>query len=230
MEVERIERLVSGDDEGDGVGQRGQRVRVSLVIPKSLEQSCQHWPSVLPFRAVTGIGARPCACSLFIFATSSSCYILLGRPRMSCATEPECANISQLYIKLERRKMSDSASVIRISGLTKLDLLELGDEFPAGSVKFEDQKMAGNKVGEPTTVVIIILSLAAITALSLWLLKNRKSEKIEKTIEITDKNGIVHRETIRVDISSSSAPQADVVKELMRLTKFDASSLGDGVV
>jgi hypothetical protein len=125
--------------------------------------------------------------------------------------------------------MSGSTKAIRVSGLTKLDLLEFGDKFPPGSVRLEDQKMPGGKLGEPTTIGIIIVSVAAINALALWLLKTRNTKVIDETIELIDADGTTHRTTLHIDLSSSKAPEAAVIKELARLTKVELGPLSGNV-
>jgi hypothetical protein len=121
--------------------------------------------------------------------------------------------------------MEQSAASIRIPGLTKLDKLELEEEFEPGSVQFEDQEMKGARHGEPTTVAIVLVSAMAIRALAAWLLKERKSDSIEHVVEIVDQNGKRRVETIKINLTSSKAPKADVIRQLGRLCKVDLGLL-----
>lgn len=114
---------------------------------------------------------------------------------------------------------------IRISGLPKLDVLEMSDEFPKDSVSLANERMPGAEHGELATTAIIVVSALTIKALATWLMKNRKKNRITKTIEIIDASGATRIETIDIDLSSSVAPEADVLKQLSKITKFDISDL-----
>lgn len=122
--------------------------------------------------------------------------------------------------------MTEPAGVIRVPGLTRLDQLELGDDLEPGSVKFENQELDGAKHGEPVSIAIIAVSMVALKVLAAWLLKNSDRQILEKKVELIGADGKSRRvETIRVDLRSSQAPKAAVLKELGRLCAVDVSSL-----
>jgi hypothetical protein len=123
--------------------------------------------------------------------------------------------------------MNRPPNSILVPGLTKLDKMEIEEEFEPGTVTFEDQELKGGKHGEPTTTAIVIISVVAIRALAAWLMKDSESSSIEKKVEIIDANGKTRVETIKVDLKSSTSPKADVLKQLSQLLKVDFSLLNE---
>ena len=120
-----------------------------------------------------------------------------------------------------------AVATIRIPGLQKLDVLEMPEAFPAGAVAFTDEKMTGGRHGELVTTAVVVLTALSLKALAAWLLKSRTSKRITKTIEIVDASGARRIETLNVDVSSSSAPESEVLKALATLTSFDVTKLLD---
>ncbi len=120
---------------------------------------------------------------------------------------------------------SRNASAIHITGLSKLDYHELQHEFKGADIEFKDEAMPGGKHGELVTTAVIIISIAAVKLLGAWLLKNRDRNRIRRTIEIVDKDGVKRTETLDMDLSSSKAPEADVLSGLAKLLDIDPASL-----
>ena len=121
--------------------------------------------------------------------------------------------------------MNSQPTLIRIPGLTKLDKLELSDLLDSDSISFEDQPLPGGKHGELATTAVIIISVAALQALTYWILKARKGMSFRKTVEIVDQNGQVRKETIEYQASSSEAPEASILKQLAVACGVDLNSL-----
>jgi len=114
---------------------------------------------------------------------------------------------------------------IRVPGLQKLDILEMSEQFPQDAVTFADEVMPGSKHGELAATAVIVLTALSIKALATWLLKNRTRNRINRRVEVVDTSGAKHIETIDIDLSSSLSPQADVMKELSKITGFDVTNL-----
>lgn len=120
--------------------------------------------------------------------------------------------------------MSSSPAAIRIAGLSNLDRLELSQLMPDGTFQFESEEPAGAKHGlEPVTIIVVTaLGLRALTA---WLLKTRRHDRIERTVEIELPDGTRRTERLVVDLTSSSAPDEQVLRALAELLHVDVSSL-----
>ena len=116
---------------------------------------------------------------------------------------------------------------IRVPGLQKLDVMEMSDAFPPGAVTFADETLPGGKHGELATTAVVVVSALAVKALATWLMKNRTTNRIRKTVEIVDASGTTRKETIDVDLSSSAAPDADVLKALGKILHLDLAKLLD---
>lgn len=111
--------------------------------------------------------------------------------------------------------MSKEITELRFPGLTELDVIELEDTFDASMIRFESQTIEGDRYGEPATITaIIILSLAALKVLSAWLMKNRQTKHFEQTVELIHKDGTREIKAIKLDLSKSTAPEAELVKQL----------------
>jgi hypothetical protein len=82
--------------------------------------------------------------------------------------------------------------------------------------------------GELATAALIAVTLAGLQALAAWLLKNRKGTRIEKNIEVINPDGSKRTEKLLVQISESTT-EADVVKELAKMTDLDLSNLGQSL-
>jgi hypothetical protein len=119
----------------------------------------------------------------------------------------------------------DSTHMIRVPGLTKFDQLEMTSDLASDLVRFEPQAMGAGKHGELLSTAVIVGSVLGIRALAAWLLKTRKNNKISKRIEIIGADGSTRIESIDIDLSSSTAPDSDVLKQLAKLLNLDLGEL-----
>src|SRR5258708_2341518 len=110
--------------------------------------------------------------------------------------------------------MDHEPVILRLPGLTPLEQIELEEVMAPGSIRFEDHTVDEKTLGEPLiTTAIITLSAIALRGLIAWLLKDRMTKRVEKTVEIISKDGTVTRTVIKVDLNSATA-KADVLKQL----------------
>ena len=115
-------------------------------------------------------------------------------------------------------KGSMSSGTIEISGLTRLDKIELTQQLPSGTVDFKEEVLAGAKHGEPLTIILIAaITSASLGTLSAWLVKDRTSDRIRKTLRVTDPDGRIREETLDIDVRTSKAPNKDVLRALARI-------------
>lgn len=128
--------------------------------------------------------------------------------------------------------MPQDISQLRVDGLTSLQLAELraaiattgGDYITA----VDNPNLAGGKVGEPTLIsVVILLGPSVVSAIALWLAKQKKGRT--KNIKYTriDPNGGV--ESFEVDESSydeGESPSAAIQTFLKRKLGHDSPATG----
>jgi hypothetical protein len=120
--------------------------------------------------------------------------------------------------------MATSASKLRLDGLTRLDLLELKRLAPAGAIE-EEQPNSSDEHGEPLTIGIITVSAAALSALSVWLVTPHDKKSFTRSVEIIEADGSVHRESVGYKESSRKSPNAEVLKQLSKLTRIDVGQI-----
>ncbi len=110
--------------------------------------------------------------------------------------------------------MDHEPVILRLPGLTPLDQIELEEVMAPGLIRFEDHTVDEKTLGEPLiTTAIITLSAIALRGLIAWLLKDRLTKRVEKTVEVIRKDGTVTRTVIKVDLNSATA-KADILKQL----------------
>ncbi len=111
--------------------------------------------------------------------------------------------------------MSNGITELRFHGLTELDVIRLENSLDTSLLQFEEQSLEGDRYGELATITaIIIVSVAALKALSAWLVKNRQATHIERTLEKVYVDGTRETVTIKIDLSKSTVPEAELVKQL----------------
>ncbi len=120
--------------------------------------------------------------------------------------------------------MSSTSPVqIRVPGLSRLDQAELADEAEGESIQFEEEAMPDGRFGELMTVAVLAVTFAAMKVLASYLLRTSEGQVIKKTIEVVNADGSTHRETIEVNLHSSMAPKADVLKAISSALHIDLS-------
>ncbi|MBI3867374.1 MAG: hypothetical protein HY299_02500 [Verrucomicrobia bacterium] len=113
---------------------------------------------------------------------------------------------------------------VRIPGLSRLDSLDLKKRFPKAEIAFEPTTGSDAAHGELAAIALVALTVVGVQALAAWLMKNRKKNRIEKTVEIVDKKGARRTEKIVIELSESTS-EADVVKQLGKMMHVDVASL-----
>jgi hypothetical protein len=115
--------------------------------------------------------------------------------------------------------------ILVVPGLDRIDRLALSGQFNSSEIRFEDKPSLSGKHAELITAAVIVGTLTAINALAAYLLKDRDSGKLKRTILVRLADGSEHEETIEVDFGSSHAPKAEVLKQLGSITHIDVSPL-----
>jgi hypothetical protein len=114
---------------------------------------------------------------------------------------------------------------IRVSGISRLEVLDLRKQFPEAAFSFEEAGPQDSQHGELATAAVLIgLSVVGIRVLAAWLLKHRKGTVIEKTIEIIKPDGTRRTEHVIIK-GEESKSEAAVIQALGKLTAFDISKL-----
>jgi len=108
-------------------------------------------------------------------------------------------------------------------------LLAAFDEQPNDAYRVVTEETDGYRVGDPgTLVVIVVVSNATIGALAAFLAKRRRRSRVRYTLEITDPDGSTRRECLELDTSESEAPPAELVAQLSLLTRTQVPSPLEG--
>jgi hypothetical protein len=128
--------------------------------------------------------------------------------------------------------MSNQEIPLKIQGLTRLDQLELKAELEKQGVSSSDfqsesQKIDRDKHGELATVsaAIVIVSLAAIKAITVWLSKRRQTTTIVFSAKRTKPDGIQEELNLQIKSDRSDEIGSSVIKELGSFFEVDISPL-----
>jgi hypothetical protein len=113
---------------------------------------------------------------------------------------------------------------IRVFGLRRLDSLDLLKQYPDAKITFEPGSVTGSEHGELASATVILLTLAGLRVLAAWLMKNRKNDVIEHSLEVVGADGSRRIEKFSMRLSASTS-QADVVKAIADLLGIDVSKL-----
>lgn len=98
----------------------------------------------------------------------------------------------------------------RVSGLTKLDALELASN-PA--FRLEENHVPNGAYGELTTITAYV-AVSAISALAAFLLKKHHGEEFVEEVEELKPDGSITRRIVRWKKNSTEAPDASVIKQI----------------
>jgi hypothetical protein len=98
----------------------------------------------------------------------------------------------------------------RISGLTKLDALELtGDP----SFRLQENSIPDGTYGELTTITAYV-AVSGIAALAAFLLKKHNGEEFVEEVEEVKPDGSIKRRVVKWKKSSTEAPDASIIKQI----------------
>ncbi len=114
--------------------------------------------------------------------------------------------------------------ILAVPSLSKLDTVDLSNILPEGSLSTERDARGASHGDALTITAVVVVSVAALKALSVWLAKSRKGGRIERVLEVRSADGSVRREELRIE-GSESAIEAQVLQQLAALTKTDLSVL-----
>jgi hypothetical protein len=98
----------------------------------------------------------------------------------------------------------------RISGLTKIDQLELATD---PTFILEEASVPSGTHGEVITLTALVAA-SAVTALGAFLLRKHEGESFEEVIEEVHPNGTIKRHIIRWKHDSAEPPDASIIKQL----------------
>jgi len=105
--------------------------------------------------------------------------------------------------------MTDQIS-FRISGLTKLDRLEL-QETP--TVTFEEVTLPMNVHGDVITYVALF-GMPALSAIAAYLLRKHDGESFEEVVEEIRPDGTIYKRSIRYSRDATEAPDASIIRQI----------------
>jgi hypothetical protein len=114
---------------------------------------------------------------------------------------------------------------VTLDDLQLLDLQELREALPPGSVEESEDDAAGDQYGDFGVAVVVILTTAAINALSVWLAKKRKSDVFEEDLTYSAGPNGVHVTLHRKGSSQSSEPPDAAVVKALKLKLSEVASV-----
>ncbi len=115
---------------------------------------------------------------------------------------------------------------LRLYGLNKLDQKELEAELDPSVVAFDESIPEGGEHGELLTVTAIVLvGIVSLRLLAAWLLKTRRSEQLNETLEIERPDGTRIKRSLSVNLRGSEEPEAAVLKALTDLFPAELAHL-----
>lgn len=118
---------------------------------------------------------------------------------------------------------SEQAS-IAIFDVSRLAALELAEGL-GFQPEVEPPSEASKDYGDLTVVtVVVVVSAAALKALSIWLVKQRSSTVLRHRVEIRNVDGSTQRHVVEVKSSTNGAVSAEVLQQLVELTQVDPAS------
>lgn len=108
---------------------------------------------------------------------------------------------------------------VRVPGMTRVEALEIQRAAPE-TIRFETAPPGTGKLGiDPITIAVLILTADSLKILAAWLMKKRQSNRIHQTIEVVYPDGTRRTHTIDINLSSSDAPDAAVLKRVAELVQ-----------
>jgi hypothetical protein len=121
----------------------------------------------------------------------------------------------------------DAMPRLRLLDLNVLDARELQKLLPKGSYQVERKPLNRGDHGDLglTEALVILLSPLVIQAISAWLMKKRQRKSIVLTMEKIGADNSTERHSLKINLSDSEAPQADVLKQLVSGMKLDPAIL-----
>lgn len=114
--------------------------------------------------------------------------------------------------------MSNQQVKLQISGLTQLERIELEEFLSPEALQFEERSMDDDSHGDlGTTIAIVIVSVAALKALTAWLLSTRQGQSFRQTVVIKYPDGSEEERTIEYNNDSSEAPDAKILEQFQSM-------------
>jgi hypothetical protein len=111
----------------------------------------------------------------------------------------------------------DVTELLAVFEKARLDEIVIGPEL-AGEYR----------VGDPGTIAaVVVVSTAAIGALTTFLLKRRRRGSIEYSLRVDFADGTSVRRSLKLNASDSSPPDPELVQRLAELTRVDAREVSD---
>lgn len=108
-----------------------------------------------------------------------------------------------------------SATELSISGVTRLDTLELKKQLGESMRGAENGiSMDDNHGILGTTTAIVVVSLAALRVLAVHLARKHERQSFAYTVDVKIPDGSTHSTTIKWDTSSTLAPEVAVLQQL----------------
>src|SRR4051794_26076348 len=110
--------------------------------------------------------------------------------------------------------MTKAGYQVVLKDASLLDLEEMKQEIPPSDVEIVQPGNDAETHNELATIFLITISVSALTALTMWLLRKYSSEVIEYKVTVRNPDRSEIDVYLKLDRRSSEAPEAQVIKQI----------------
>lgn len=98
--------------------------------------------------------------------------------------------------------MADPPTTLIVTGLSRRERMQLLEQLPSGSAEVRHGELAPGELGEPVTILVVALSVMALTGICGWL--SSKGKDVKLSLQVQGPGGLGGG--ISVEIKGSDTP------------------------
>ncbi len=115
--------------------------------------------------------------------------------------------------------MTHASYSLILRDISQLDVSDLQSRLSEEGMRVVEPSGEGVH-NELATIAIILLTAQALTALTLWMLRTRSGETIERNVTVRKPDGTEVTVRLKLTRESSQAPEAQIVKQIAEALKL----------
>lgn len=112
-----------------------------------------------------------------------------------------------------------------LGDVSLIDVEDFKAGVPASDLHVIRPKGNDDSHNELATILILTLSVPALTALTMWLLRTRASEIIDYTVTIRKPDGTEMTVHLKIKRTSSEAPNSQAIKQIAEALKLPEDAI-----
>jgi hypothetical protein len=121
--------------------------------------------------------------------------------------------------------MSQSNYSLVLREVSQIDIKEISATVPPTDLTVVEPTDSDETHGELATILILTLTPMAVTAFTVWLMKDTTRETLEYKVTIRSPDGSEKDVSLKIERKSSTAPDAQVIAQITK-----ALSLPEGTI